>query len=62
MSSPLKTVITKSNYPTSSSNYQSKVVLLSKYQKAGGGVSLKTQLSPNKLLSPPGKKLIVKAD
>jgi len=38
------------------------VVLLSKYQKAGGGVSLKTQLSPNKLESPGKKHYNVKAD
>ena len=31
---------------------RSKVVLLSKYQKAGGGVGIKTKLSPNKLTSP----------
>ena len=33
-------------------NAHSKVVLLSKYQKVGGGIGIKTKLSPKKLLSP----------
>ena len=33
-------------------NAHSKVVLLSKYQKAGGGIGIKTKLSPKKLISP----------